>query len=228
VYLQSHCIDAVILHDVTETVKTSGRRASRTAETEERILRAAGELFARQGYAATTLTAVADAADVAHRTVYVRFGTKAQLLKRLVDVAIVGDTRPIAVAERDWFAHALDAPTLVDRIDALADGSAQLLARAGDLLAVALEAQHAEPLLADAFRDGRAATRANVLRFVDAAAHDGLLDRERVDLRWLVDTITVVSHAETYLLLRASAGWDAARYREWFATTLRALLVPRS
>ena len=62
---------------MTDNVK--GLRAARVADTEERILVAARTLFLRDGYAATTLAAVADAARVGHRTVYVRFGTKAAL-----------------------------------------------------------------------------------------------------------------------------------------------------
>src|SRR5215469_12125148 len=110
IFMQSHCKIAVILYLVMSDVKRL--RAARVAETEERILAAAHDLFVRDGYAATTLTAVADAARVAHRTVYVRFGTKAELLKRVIDVAIVGDTQDIDVASRDWFQAALSAPTI--------------------------------------------------------------------------------------------------------------------
>src|SRR6201987_6367019 len=99
-----------------------GLRAARVADTEERILAAARTLFLRDGYAATTLAAVADAARVGHRTVYVRFGTKAALLKRVVDVAVAGDTRPIDVIGRDWFQTALTAPTLAARLAACARG----------------------------------------------------------------------------------------------------------
>ena len=117
-------------------------------------------LFLRDGYAATTLAAVADAARVGHRTVYVRFGTKAALLKRVVDVAVAGDTRPIDVASRDWFQTALTAPTLAERIAASASGSASaLMARAGDLIAIAEQAAPAEPDIAAAARAGREGTR---------------------------------------------------------------------
>jgi hypothetical protein len=42
-----------------------------------------------------------DLGQVAARTVYVRFGTKAALFKRVVDVAIVGDTEPVGVLGRE-------------------------------------------------------------------------------------------------------------------------------
>src|SRR5260370_11342062 len=144
---------------MTRAVRPAGLGAARVAENEERIVRAAHELFIRDGYRATTLTAVADAAGVAHRTVYVRFGTKAALLKRVVDVALVGDLAPVDVVSREWYRTATTAPTLDARIDAFATGSAQLVGSAADVIAVARQAEPAEPLLAAAARAGRTATR---------------------------------------------------------------------
>src|SRR4249919_3977115 len=77
-------------------------RQAQTALTEQRILAAATELFLADGYLATTLEDVARRAQVGARTVYVRFGTKAALFKRVIDVAIVGDTALVDVLSRDW------------------------------------------------------------------------------------------------------------------------------
>src|SRR5260370_7233160 len=101
---------------MTRAVRPAGLRAARVAENEERIVRAAHELFIRDGYRATTLTAVADAAGVAHRTVYVRFGTKAALLKRVIDVALVGDLAPIDGVSREWYPTPTTPPPLTPPI----------------------------------------------------------------------------------------------------------------
>jgi AcrR family transcriptional regulator len=205
---------------MTEAVKPAGLRAARVAENEERIVRAAHELFVRDGYQATTLTAVADAAGVAHRTVYVRFGTKAALLKRVIDVALVGDLAPIDVVSREWYRTATMAPTLEARIAALAKGSAQLLMSAADVIAVAREAEPAEPLLAAAARAGRAATRDAIRTFWERARDDGLLPAG-CDLTWLADTTSVLAHAETYLLMRETLQLTPKRYQNWLAITWR-------
>jgi AcrR family transcriptional regulator len=199
-------------------------QAARVAETEQRILAAAHELFVRDGYAATTLTAVADAARVAHRTVYVRFGTKADLLKRVVDVAIVGDTQDIDVQSRDWYQAALTAPTIGERIGLLADGSAALMARAGDVFAVAQQAEPIEPVIADAARAGRAATRDSLRGFFTQMRDDGLLP-DGADLDWLCDTAGVLGHASTYLLIRETLGWTTDQYRTWLRTTWQQLIA---
>lgn len=199
-------------------------RAARVAETETKLLTAAVELFLRHGYAATTLTAVAEHAGVGHRTVYVRFGTKAALLKRAVDVAVAGDTEPVDVAGRPWFALARTAPTNTERIAALASGTRQMMERAGDILAVALQAAAVEPDLAAAAQAGREATRENMRQFWTQMADDGLLPGG-LALDWLTDTATVLVHAETYLLARQMIGWDADGYERWLKTTLTRLLM---
>jgi AcrR family transcriptional regulator len=207
---------------VTEDVKPAGLRAARVRENEERIVRAAHELFVRDGYQATTLAAVADAAGVAHRTVYVRFGTKAALLKRVIDVALVGDLAPVDVLGREWYRVATTAPALEERIAALASGSARLMAAAADVIAVAREAAPAEPLLADAARAGRAATRDAISAFWARARDDGLLP-PGCDLAWLADTTSVLAHAETYLLMRETLQVTPAGYEDWLAVTWRRL-----
>ena len=191
-------------------------------ETEERIVSAAGRLFVRKGYHATTLTEVADAAGVGQRTVYVRFGTKAALLTRVTDVAVAGDPRPVDVAHRDWFQASLTAPSLEGRIDALAHGIADLMQRAGDLFEVVQQAQASEPVLSEAMRAGRRATRQNLLAFVRAALADGLVPGEP-DVDWLEETVALIGQADTYLLLRRTNRWSASRYRTWLTTTLRRL-----
>jgi AcrR family transcriptional regulator len=207
-----------------KAVKPAGLRAARVAENEERIVRAAHELFVRDGYQATTLTAVADAAGVAHRTVYVRFGTKAALLKRVIDVALVGDLAPIDVVSREWYRTATTASTLDARIAALAKGSAWLVGSAADVIAVAREAELTEPLLAAAARAGRAATRDAIRRFWTRARDDGLLPTG-CDLTWLADTTSVLAHAETYLLMRETLQMTPKQYQAWLATTWRRMAV---
>ncbi|WP_166459362.1 TetR/AcrR family transcriptional regulator [Amycolatopsis pithecellobii] len=197
---------------------------ARVAATEERILAAARELFVRHGYHATTLTEVADTAGVGHRTVYLRFGTKAALLKRVTDVAVAGDADPVDVAHRDWFRTALTAPTLEKRIAALARGTADVMERAGDLFEVVQQAQATEPLLAGAFRAGRQATREQLHTFVRQAVADGLA-RRPTDRTWLQETVALAGQADTYLLLRRTTGWTTRDYRRWLTTTLRHLLA---
>jgi AcrR family transcriptional regulator len=207
---------------MTDDVK--GLRAARVADTEERILAAAGRLFRQDGYAATTLATVADAARVGHRTVYVRFGTKAALLKRVVDVAVAGDTQPVDVVGRDWFQSSLTAPTLPERVDAYARGVSALMARAGDLIAIAQQAEPAEPLIAAAGHAARQATRDAVRLFCTRLQRDGLVP-QACDITWLADTAGLLTQAQTWLLGRDTLGWTTEQYSAWLAATLTRLIA---
>ena len=203
-------------------------RQAQVAHTEERILAAATELFLADGYVATTLEAVARRARVGARTVYLRFGTKAALFKRVIDVAIVGDTQPVDVLGRDWMQDALTAPTAAERLAASAAVSRQIMERTGALFAVAQQAAAVEPLIAGFWQQGREQTRHAHAVFWTRMADDGLLD-PGVDLAWVIDTSTILGAAETYLLITRLTGWDLDAYQDWLVTTgTRLTLSPAS
>ena len=199
-------------------------RQAQVAQTEERIVAAATDLFLAHGYVATTLEAVARRAQVGARTVYLRFGTKAALFKRVVDVAIVGDAEPVDVLGRGWMQAAMTAPTAAERIAAMAAAGRQIMQRTGALFAVAQQAAAVEPLIAEFWQQGREQTRHAHAVVLSRAASDGLLD-PRVDLDWLIETSTIVGSAETYLLITRLTGWDLDTYQNWLATTYARLAL---
>ena len=200
-------------------------RQAQVAQTEQRIIAAAAGLFLADGYVATTLEAVAKRARVGARTVYVRFGTKAALFKRVVDTAIVGDTQPVDVLGRDWMQAALTAPTAAGRITAMVAAGRQILDRTGALFAVAQQAAAVEPLIAGFWQQGREQTRHAHAVFWTRMADDDLLD-PGIDLPWLIDTTTILAAAETYLLITRLTSWDLDTYQNWLATTCTQLAAP--
>ena len=200
-------------------------RQAQIAHTEQRIIAAATGLFLADGYVATTLEGVARRAAVGARTVYVRFGTKAALFKRVIDIAIVGDTEPVDVLGRDWMQAAMGAPTATERIEAMAAAGRQIMARTGALFAVAQQAAAVEPLIAGFWQQGREQTRHAHAVFWTRMADDGLLD-PAIDIDWLTDTSTILAAAETYLLTTRLTGWDLDTYQRWLVTTYARLSAP--
>jgi len=200
-------------------------RQAQIRQTEDRIIAAATELFLAEGYVATTLEAIARRAQVGARTVYVRFGTKAALFKRVVDVAIVGDTLPIDVLSRDWAQAAVTAPTAAERIAAGAAIGRQIMERTGALFAVAQQAAAVEPLIAGFWQQGREQSRHAQAVFWSRMAEDGLLD-PGVDLAWVIDTASILGSAETYLVITRMLGWDLDEYENWLVTTTARLSAP--
>lgn len=205
-----------------EELVKGDRRAQRRAETERRVVDSASALFVERGYNATTLAAVAAHADIAPRTLYLHFATKAELLLRCIAFAIVGDDRAARLAERPEMAAAMTAATLEERLRLMATLTASLMERTGPLLEVAIQAAPSEPSIAAAAAAGREDTARTLREFWHRIHDDGLLTPS-IDLEWLTETATLVAHAETYLLLGKTTGWDIATYRDWLATTWRRL-----
>ncbi len=185
------------------------------------ILSAATKLFVEHGYGATTISGVAAAADVAERTIYGRFGSKAALFKRVLDVATVGDDAPVDVLRRDWMQGAFQGGTLDGRIAAFAGAGRQIMERTGDLLAVAFEAAVVEPAIAAQIEEGRQQTRRVFELMWRGCAEDGLV--RGVDLGWLVDTTFLIASPQTYLQTR-SLGWTIDKYEAWLRRTFSALV----
>src|SRR5919202_1474396 len=85
-------------------------RRGRAAATPREIPEAAQRLFERQGYAATTMAAIAAEARVALKTVYVAFETKSGVLRALWNMLLRGDEGDAPVAERAWYREVLEEP----------------------------------------------------------------------------------------------------------------------
>lgn len=89
----------------------SSRRALQAAQTRRDVLEAAIELFSTSGWSSTTLAAIAAKAGVAVETVYSGFGSKKALLRAAMEVAVVGDTEPVPLAQREEFQRLSRGPT---------------------------------------------------------------------------------------------------------------------
>jgi len=74
--------------EAVEPART-GRRERRKQELHERILAAAEGLFLRQGFEATTVDQIADAADVAQKTFFNHFPTKQSVFEAFADGRLV-------------------------------------------------------------------------------------------------------------------------------------------
>src|SRR5690348_18283426 len=88
----------------------NSRRLAQVRANRLRVIDAARRLFIERGYPATTIEAVAEAADVALPTLYRLFGSKRELLKAVLDTSFGGDDEPIAFGDRPEQQQALAEP----------------------------------------------------------------------------------------------------------------------
>ncbi|WP_167756913.1 TetR/AcrR family transcriptional regulator [Leifsonia flava] len=194
------------------------RQSRRRRRTEDAIILAAAELFVRHGYSKTSITDVAMRADVAERTIYLRFGTKVRLFQRVIEFSVVGDAEAIPLTERPWSVIAFTAPTLRERVVAFAEGVGEMNERLAPLMAVNGEVEMAEPDVQESARKWRNDTVEFLQAFWRQAAADALLPPES-DVEWLAETGMVLSAAESRLLITRSLQWDRATYSQWLVTT---------
>jgi len=192
-------------------------RHAAAAATRERICAAAEELFLRDGYARTSIRAVAAAAAVAEATVYLAFANKAALL----DAVIVRATRD----NRSEGLAAIAAAPPPEVLPRLALANAVLMARAGRLIALGESASlmdaELRPLREHAHRRLRAAFRVVADRLDEA----GLL---RVGAQEAADSLYAIAGESTYLRMTEGAGLAPDRYAGWLAETLSAALLRRA
>ena len=109
------------------------------------ILDAAQRLFERQGYAATTMEAIAAEAGVALKTVYLAFATKSGLLRALWDLLLKGDEDDAAVDQRQWYREVVEEPDPERQLRLNARNARVVKLRIAPLLEVIRDAAPVEP-----------------------------------------------------------------------------------
>lgn len=199
----------------------SSLRRRQAEQTQARILDAAGKLFAERGYAGTPIEAIAREAGVAGPTVYAVFGTKQELLRRLVRRAVRGGDRP--VLEQPRAREVRDQPDQARQIALFAADIAERLDRAGPLVVIVAAAADGDAGLAELERELQTARHAAIGEFVGWLETNGPLLMPRAAA---TDTVWTIASPQTHALLRRSRGWSRRRYAAWLATTLTAVLLP--
>ena len=86
------------------------KRDQRAAATRARILAAAETLFLRDGYARTSMKAIAELAGVSEKTMYLAFATKATLLRQVIQLTVRGDEADTPLSERPEWRRLLNGP----------------------------------------------------------------------------------------------------------------------
>jgi AcrR family transcriptional regulator len=193
---------------VKRTYDASSRRAAAEA-TRDRICAAAEALFLRDGYARTSIRAVATEAGVAEATVYLAFADKGALL----DAVIIRATRDNPGERLD----AIAAAPPEEILPRLATSIAALMARAGRLIALGESAAvmdaELRPLRERAHANLRVAFRAIADRLDEAG-------RLRVTAEEAANTLYAIANETTYL----RSGLAPEDYGTWLAGTFAALI----
>jgi AcrR family transcriptional regulator len=189
------------------------------------VLAAARERFLRDGYARTTIAAIAADAGVSVETVYKAFGNKPGLVKALFDVAIVGDDEPIPLMQREFVARNRAEPDPRRKLAAYGEHLAEVAPRANPVQLVVRDAAVSDEAAAEVWRQLGAERLAGMTAFATHLHESGHL-QDGIGVEDARDVLWTLSSFEIWDLLVNQRGWPVERYGAWVGEQLIAALLP--
>jgi AcrR family transcriptional regulator len=207
---------------MAKTVKTrsynSPRRREQAAATRTQILEAAQRLFEGQGYAATTMAAIAAEAGVAVKTVYLAFETKSGVLRALWNLLLRGDQGDTPVAERDWYREVAEEPDPERRLRLNARNSRAVKTRIAGVLRVIRNGAPVDPDVEALWNRIETDFHANQRVIVEPLAAKKALKRG-LDVDRATDILWTLNHPDVWHLLVGERGWTPEQFERWLADT---------
>ena len=194
-------------------------RQRQAQETKDRVVAAARLLMAREGWAATTIEAIATEAGVAPQTIYAAFGNKRALLTGMRDVMLRGSQIP------ELMARAAEESDAARRRELWAQLIRQQMETSYDVISIHRQAASADPKVAVEYRkvlDNRARAFGEFIHGLRADLAPGLDERAATDILWCF------SNEEIYRELVQERGWSVDRYERWLTGTLVAQLLTKA
>ncbi|MFD4643062.1 TetR/AcrR family transcriptional regulator [Lentzea sp. NPDC058436] len=208
------------MKDEVKRSYSSPLREQAAAQTRLLVRDAGHRLFARDGFAATSMRRIAHEAGVSERTVYTHYRNKVELFQDALNVAIAGDEEPVALRDRPSFAEVLAVPSARELIAELVRRNGVVLERAGALIMAGIESSGADADMRRISDEGERAMRANCLALAEALVGTGEV-RPELDAAQVADVLVTMCSPHVHQVL----GWPADRYRDWLASTLTASLL---
>ncbi len=214
-----------------DEVKGRHRRPYRSAvredaarRTRQAIVAAAAELFLVHGYTGTSLAAIATAAGVARPTVFAAFGSKAALLRQVLDQALAGDDEPVPVASRPWFDPVWQARTPAAVLDAYATVCARIGERAAAVFETVRRAADDAPEATELWATLQQNREAGARMVLEHARRVGDL-RPGLDMERAVDVLWFWNDPAHHTALVDGRGWSSGAFRDWLSVRMRESLL---
>jgi AcrR family transcriptional regulator len=201
----------------------SPRRAEQARQTRAAVIDAAQRLFLRDGFAATTIAAIAAEAEVSAETVYKAFGGKPGLVRALCETALAGEGSVPAETRSDELQMTESDPRAIIR--GWGRLTAEVAPRVSPILLLLRSAAAADPEMAD-LRDEMDASRLRRMtrnaRNLAAAGHL----RHDITVEQAGEVMWTYSSPELYELLVVARRWPLQRYGAFIAEAMIAALLP--
>ncbi|MBO0847690.1 MAG: helix-turn-helix transcriptional regulator [Nocardioides sp.] len=207
-------------HVKTRRYDSSRRRAAARAR-RQRILDVAGRLMERDGYDATTVSAIAEESGVSAETIYKAFGGKPGLVRGLFERALEG-AGPIPAETRSDTLRDTDPATLVSGWARLAT---EVAPRGAAVMVLVRAAASSDPAMGELYHEMDARRLRRMQDNARALAAIGGL-RDGITVEEAGDVLFTVSSPEMYELLVTRRGWSIQRYSRYVRDTITHALLP--
>ena len=203
------------------------RRLAQVRATRLKVIEAAKGLFVENGYPATTLEAVADAAEVSLPTLYRLFGSKRALLSAVLEASFVGDDEPVAFVDRPAVQAALSEPNASDLLKAFAAIAKEFMDRSSGILYILGTAAQVDTEAAEVLTEVRRQRHVGQSRIVAALIERGALD-PRLKPSEAADFVYLLWSPDAHRILTVERGWTPEQYETWLAHALQRTLLNAS
>ena len=201
----------------------SPRREEQAAATRRAILEAAQRLFEKQGYAATTMAAIAEEAGVALKTVYVAFETKTGVLRALWNLRLRGERDEVPVAQQDWYREVVEEPDPERQLRLNARNSRARKVSIAALLDVIRSGALVEPEIEALWSRIESDYHDNQRAIAESLHKKKALQRD-LDVDRATDILWTLNHPDVWQLL-TGRGWTPEEYEQWTADLACAQLL---
>lgn len=209
------------MSDVTPRTYSSPRRQAEAERTRTAIVEAAGRLFSRDGYLATTMKGIAEEAGVSVQSVHLA-GSKAALLIAAFERAFAGDEGRHSLSERAEMAEIMSRSDPQDAMRGWLDYVTSANARTAGLSRAMTVAAETDPLAAEAVSDLEERRRRDIGIAARWLAERDLVREE--DAPQVTDELNYLVGPESYAFLVTRSGWEVGRYRAWLEDSLSSIL----
>ena len=186
-------------------------RQRQAQATREAVALAARRLFAKQGYVATTIEAISEAAEIPVPTIYSAFGNKP---------AILEEARRLWINETDvenLHRRAVTTADVEKRLGLAAQWTRRQFELGYDVISVYQEAARADPRVARVWRQVMLRREAAVSELLESMK--GRL-RPGLTLRRALDLYVTWTLPEVYRTLVLERAWSPNKYERWLADLL--------
>ena len=200
----------------------SARRQEAARRRRSEVVEAAGRLFLRDGFAATTIAMIAADARVSEETVYKAFGNKIALLRAVRAEALAGAVPEHAEHRSDRMQASEKDPRAIIR--GWATLALEVAPRVAPVLLLVRDAAATDPELA-ALQAEMDADRLTRMTRNARSLTKGQHLRSGVTLAAAADVLWTYSSPELYELLVIRRGWPVERYGRFIAEGMIAALL---